>query len=78
MPDLDRPDLDRIVAIGLLTQRDVFALGHDLSRVYPIDEVPCFGTLLGAIDEADRAFRRERDAGQTRATIAQQGVTSPA
>jgi hypothetical protein len=58
------PDEDRIVAIGLLTQRDVFALGHDLSRVYPIEEVPCFGTLLGAIDEADRAFHRARDERQ--------------
>ena len=55
------PDQDRIVAIGLLTQRDVFALGHDLSRVYPIDEMPCFGALLGAIDDADRAFHRARD-----------------
>ena len=55
------PDQDRIVAIGLLTQRDVFALGHDLSRVYPSDEVPCFGSLLGAIDDADRAFHRARD-----------------
>ena len=58
-------DQDRIVAIGLLTQRDVFALGHDLSRVYPIDEVPCFGALLGAIDDADRAFHRAQDARQS-------------
>lgn len=55
-------DQDRIVAIGLLTQRDVFALGHDLSRVYPIDDAPCFGTLLTAIDDADRAFHRAQDA----------------
>ena len=59
------PDQDRIVAIGLLTQRDVFALGHDLSRVYPINEMPCFGALLGKIDDADRAFHRARDARQT-------------
>jgi hypothetical protein len=58
-------DPDRIVAIGLLTQRDVFALGHDLSRVYPIDDAPCFGALLGAIDDADRAFHREHDARQS-------------
>ncbi|MES3082965.1 hypothetical protein [Sphingomonas faeni] len=68
------PDQDRIVAIGLLTQRDVFALGHDLSRVYPIDEMPCFGALLGAIDEADRAFHRARDAQQVAIPL-QQGVT---
>ena len=58
-------DPDRIVAIGLLTQRDVFALGHDLSRVYPIDDAPCFGALLGAIDDADRAFHRAQDASQS-------------
>ena len=58
------PDQDRIVAIGLLTQRDVLALGHDLSRVYPINEMPCFGALLGAIDDADRSFHRARDARQ--------------
>ncbi len=55
-------DQDRIVAIGLLTQRDLFALGHDLSRVYPIEDAPCFGALLSAIDDADRAFHRARDA----------------
>ncbi|MGA1799857.1 hypothetical protein VH567_13875 [Sphingomonas sp. 4RDLI-65] len=70
------PDQDRIVAIGLLTQRDVFALGHDLSRVYPIDEVPCFGSLLGAIDDADRAFHRARDARQLASQV-QHGATSP-
>ena len=71
------PDQDRIVAIGLLTQRDVFALGHDLSRVYAIDEMPCFGALLGAIDDADRAFHRARDA-QRRAIPLQSSATSRA
>ncbi|KQN15919.1 conserved hypothetical protein [Sphingomonas aurantiaca] len=69
------PDQDRIVAIGLLTQRDVFALGHDLSRVYPIDEAPCFGALLGAIDDADRAFHRAHDARQL-ASAPRHGATS--
>ena len=76
MPDPDRPDPEQIVAFGLLTQRDVFALGNDLSRVYPIDEVPCFGTLLGAIDEADRAFRRQREASQPLAISNHQGAPS--
>lgn len=58
-------DQDRIVAIGLLTQRDVFALGHDLSRVYPIQDAPCFSALLGAIDDADRAFHRAQDSRQS-------------
>lgn len=69
------PDQDRVVAIGLLTQRDVFALGHDLSRVYPINEMPCFGALLGKIDDADRAFHRARDAQQS-ANALQHGATS--
>ncbi|RXD03653.1 hypothetical protein EQZ23_15135 [Sphingomonas sp. UV9] len=71
------PDQDRIVAIGLLTQRDIFALGHDLSRVYPIDEMPCFGSLLCAIDDADRAFHRDRDARQL-ANPVPHGATSRA
>ena len=69
------PDQDRIVAIGLLTQRDVFALGHDLSRVYPIDEMPCFGSLLGAIDDADHAFHRARDAQRLAIPIQRSATT---
>ncbi|MGU3391705.1 hypothetical protein [Sphingomonas sp. M1A8_2b] len=69
-------DPDRIVAIGLLTQRDVFALGHDLSRVYAINETPCFGMLLGAIDDADRAFQRAHDAKQLLAISANHGAPS--
>ena len=52
---------NRIVAVGLLTQRDLQALGTCFTRVYPIDEVPCFGALLSAIDDADREQQpRER------------------
>jgi len=52
---------DKIVALGLLTQQDLDTLGSDFRRVYPIDEVPCFGELLRAIDEADRKLRQSRD-----------------
>jgi hypothetical protein len=52
---------DKIVALGLLTQQDLDALGSDFRRVYPVDEVPCFGELLRAIDEADREIRTNRD-----------------
>ena len=69
-------DQDRIVAIGLLTQRDIFALGHDLSRVYPIDDAPCFGALLEAIDDADRVFHRAHDARQSLANPQIQVATS--
>ena len=31
------------------------SVGFD--RLYPVNETPCFGDLLRAIDEADRALR---------------------
>ena len=52
---------DRIVAVGLLTEHDLAKLGSDFDRVYPVDETPCFGELLRAIDEADRELRRRKD-----------------
>ena len=48
---------ERIVAVGLLTQREVEILGHGFSRLWPIDDTPCFDDLLKAIDEADRKLR---------------------
>lgn len=52
---------DRIVAIGLLTQREVDTLGGAFERIWPVDERPAFSGLLEAIDEADRELRRARD-----------------
>jgi len=52
---------ERIVAVGLLTQRHLDRLGNSLERVWPVDQTPCFGALLQAIDEADRDVWRERD-----------------
>ena len=45
---------DRIVAVGLLTQRDLNLLGPTFERVWPVDDAPSFHELLRAIDEADR------------------------
>ena len=45
---------ERIVAVGLLTQREVELLGHGFSRLWPVDETPCFTDLIQAIDDADR------------------------
>ena len=56
------PYEDRVIAVGLLTSRDLEALGAGFSRFYPVDETPCFGELLRAIDEADRAMRVARSA----------------
>lgn len=53
-----------VVAIGLLTARDLDILGAGFRRAYPIEESPAFVDLLQAIDEAERkrahGHRRER------------------
>jgi hypothetical protein len=46
--------LDRIVAVGLLTRRDLDLLGPTFDRVWPVQDTPSFSELLRAIDEADR------------------------
>ena len=54
-------DQDGIVAIGLLTQRDLTLLGPTFTRVWPVEEFragtsadePMFQELLKAIDRAD-------------------------
>ena len=50
----------KIVAVGLLTQRDLKLLGPTFDRAWSVDETPCFSELLRAIDEADREFRRSK------------------
>jgi hypothetical protein len=45
---------ERIVAVGLLTRRDLEVLGPTFDRVWPVEEAPDFTELLRAIDEADR------------------------
>ncbi|MBA3678362.1 MAG: hypothetical protein H0W74_13335 [Sphingosinicella sp.] len=57
---------ERIVAIGLLTSRDVEMLGDSFNRLWPVEETPCFSQLIQAIDEAERDLWRDRDkAGAT-------------
>jgi hypothetical protein len=48
----------RIVAVGLLTDRDLKALGPTFDRAWPVEETSCFSELLRAIDEADREIRQ--------------------
>jgi hypothetical protein len=48
---------ERIVAIALLTQRDLNLLGPTFERAWAIEEVPQFDNLLRAIDEADRKLQ---------------------
>jgi len=45
---------ERIVAVGLLTQRDLNLLGPTFERAWPIEDAPAFSELLRAIDDADR------------------------
>ena len=52
---------ERIVAVGLLTEADLRLLGAGFTRLFPVDETPCFGQLLAAIDDADRELHRARD-----------------
>jgi hypothetical protein len=50
---------ERIVAIGLLTERDLSVLGPAFDRAWPVEEAPEFDCLLRAIDEADRELQAE-------------------
>jgi hypothetical protein len=45
---------ERIVAVGLLTRRDLNVLGPTFDRVWPVESAPSFSELLRAIDEADQ------------------------
>ena len=51
---------ERIVAVGLLTQREVTLLGPTFERIWPVEEAPDFGELLRAIDEADEALAHDK------------------
>ena len=54
---------DRIVAVGLLTRRDLDLLGPTFDRLWPVKETPDFGELLRAIDEAERKLSGGDSAG---------------
>lgn len=51
----------QIIALALVTQEELELLGPQFARAYPIDQAPCFGELLQAIDVADRELWRARD-----------------
>jgi hypothetical protein len=50
---------DNVIAVGLLTARNVDDLGPTFTRLWPVEDTPCFSQLLVAIDDADRALKRE-------------------
>lgn len=49
-----QPPPDRIVAVGLLTQRDVDVLGTGFRRMYPVESTTAFNDLLRQLDVVDR------------------------
>ena len=49
---------ERIVAVGLLTRRDLKVLGPTFDRIWPVEEAPHFSQLLRAIDEADLKLKQ--------------------
>jgi len=52
---------ERIVAVCLLTQTELQSLGPSFDRAFPVQETPCFGELLRAIDDADMDLWRDQD-----------------
>jgi hypothetical protein len=49
---------EHIVAVGLLTQRELNLLGPTFERAWPVDDAPAsFERLLFAIDEAERRLQ---------------------
>jgi hypothetical protein len=50
---------ERIIAVGLLTRRDLDVLGPTFDRIWPVEEAPDFNQLLRAIDDADRKLQHE-------------------
>jgi hypothetical protein len=51
---------ERIVAVGLLTRRDLNVLGPTFDRAWPVEEAPSFSELLRAIDDADRSLSQRK------------------
>jgi hypothetical protein len=55
------PMQERIVAVGLLTRRDLDVLGPTFGRIWTVEEAPHFNELLRAIDDADRKLERKSE-----------------
>lgn len=49
-----------IVAVGLLTTRDLDRLGSGFRRCFPVSDDGQFEDLLRAIDDADAAHLRQK------------------
>ena len=54
---------ERIVAIGLLTERDLRLLGRAFDRAWPVGDASQFENLLREIDEAEQTLEAPVRAG---------------
>lgn len=52
---------EAIYAVALLTRSEAILLGPAFARLWPVEQTPCCGGLLAAIDEADRQHQRRKD-----------------
>ncbi|MBB5716513.1 hypothetical protein [Sphingomonas aerophila] len=43
--------MDKVVAVGLLTQRDLDLLGAGFARMYPVDACEVFQDLISKLDQ---------------------------
>ena len=68
------PPEEPIVAVGLLTRSDIALLGNSFNRLWPVEDTPCFGALLTAIDEADREYWKRRDRADQTKTVNVQNI----
>jgi hypothetical protein len=55
---------ERIVAVGLLTERDLRLLGARFDRLWPVGQAPEFDELLRAIDAADEELQHTVEAAE--------------
>jgi hypothetical protein len=55
---------ERIVAVGLLTEREVTILGPAFDRLWPVEEAPRFEELLRAIDAADERLKQSNGSSE--------------
>jgi hypothetical protein len=49
---------ERIVAIALLTEANMRAIGRNLERAYPVDHSPDFSELLVRIEKTEKTRQR--------------------
>ncbi|NIJ21753.1 hypothetical protein FHS95_003464 [Sphingomonas naasensis] len=66
---------EHIVAVGLLTDRDLERLGSGFKRCFPVSDDGKFEDLLRAIDEADAAagLRSDREHQRNNHPVSPQG-----